>query len=85
MASSIAVYCGRNKYWVGMEEISSVPVSVLIRSCNGSNRVFSEPLRSRKVKEKPLTDNPSVSEYLSRQFQLISLSDKTAVLKVVDM
>ena len=67
-----------------MEEISSVPVSLLIRSCDGSNRVFSESLRSGKVKENPLTDNPSVLEYLSRNFQLILLSDKTNVLKLID-
>ena len=60
MASSIAFCCRKNKYWVGMEEISSVAVSLLIRSCDGSNRVFSEPFRSGKAKEKPLTDNPSV-------------------------
>ena len=77
MASSIAFCCGKNKYLVGTEEISSVPVSLLIRSCDGSNRVFSESLRSGKVKEKPLTDNPSVLEYLSRKSQLILLSDKT--------
>ena len=66
------------------EEISSVPVSLLIRSYDGSSRVFSESLRSGNVKEKPLTDNPSVLEYLSGKFQLIWLSDKTNVLKLVD-
>ena len=84
MASSIDFCCGKNEYWVGTEEISSVPVSLLIRSCDGLNRVFSESLRSGKVKEKPLTDNLSVLEYLSGKFQLISLSDKTNVLKLVD-
>ena len=64
MASSIGFCSGKNEYWVDTEEISSVPVSLLSRSCDGSNRVFSEPLRSGKVKEKPLTDNPSVLEYL---------------------
>ena len=77
MAASIAFCCGKNKYWVGTEEISSVPVSLLIRSYDGSSRVFSESLRSGNVKEKPLTDNPSVLEYLSGKSQLILLSDKT--------
>ena len=52
MASSIAFCCGKNEYWVGTEEISSVPVSLLIRSCDGSNRVFCESFRSGKVKVK---------------------------------
>ena len=56
----------------------------MIRSCDGSNRVFSESLRSRKVKEKPLTGNPSVLKYLLGKFQLISLSDQTNDLKLVD-
>ena len=62
--------CAKSKYWVGVEEISSVPVSLLIRFKQGlgSNKVFSEPLRSGKVKEKPLTDNPSVLEYLLGKF-----------------
>ena len=54
MASSVAFCCGKNKYWVGMEDISSVSFSLLIRSCDGLNRVFSEPIRSRKVKEIPV-------------------------------
>ena len=84
MTSSITFCCRKSKYWVGMEEISSVPVSLLIRSCDGSNRVFDESLRSGKVMEKPLTDHPSVLEYLLGKFQLISLSGKTNVLKLVD-
>ena len=84
MASSIAFRSGKNMYWVGTEEISSIPVSLLIRSCDGSNRIFRESLRSGKVKEKPLTNNPSVLEYLSGKFQLISLSDKSNVFTVVD-
>ena len=82
MVSSMAFCCGKNEYWVGTEEISSVPFSLFIRSCNGSNRVFSESLRSGKVKEKPLTDNPSGLEYLLGKFQLILLSDKTNILKL---
>ena len=80
MVSSLAFCCGKSEYWVGTKEISSVPVSLLIRSCNGSNRVFSESHRSGKIKEKPLTDNPSVLEYLLGKFHLILLSDKTNAL-----
>ena len=62
----------------------SVPFSLLIRTCDGSNRVFNEPLRFGKVNKKPLTDNPSVLEYLFEKFQLISLSYKTVVFKLAD-
>ena len=48
MESSIVFCSGKKVACVGTE-VSSIPVSEFIRSCDGSKKVFSEPDKFRKV------------------------------------
>ena len=73
MESPIVFCSGKDEFCVGTEEVSSVFVSLFIKSWDSSMKFFSESDRFRKVNVNPLTDIPIFLEYLPGKGQLSSL------------